>query len=235
MKRTIGLCLCLALCLTVLAGGTAEEAVSLQELKAGDHLFFGNYEQDNVLENGKEPVEWIVLDREEDRAFLLSRYCLETRRFYDQRVAMYWGNSPLREWMNGEFFEELFSPEEQARVLTTTVENKRVHVKAEGEDTLDKLYLLSWDEVLFYFPEQSSRVAYPTEYAKNQECAGEHCTLDPDTGSCRWWLRTSGHWKTDICGVRLDGRLTKYGMQDVDWPTNTLRPVMWISLDDVQP
>ena len=87
----------------------------------------------------------------------------------------------------------------------------------------DKLYLLSHEEILHYFPEQSSRMAYATEHAKAQGC-----TIGETTGACRWWLRTTGARKMDMWGVRVDGRLTAYGMQDVDWPTNTVRPVFWM-------
>lgn len=192
--------------------------------EVGDTVIFGSYEQDNVMENGREPLEWIVLDVQDGKAMLLSKYCIDTVIFYPKRVPMYWGKSDLRTWMNGDFLNEAFTDEEQALILTTTVENLNPHgIKGGGEDTLDKVYLLSKPEVLAFFPEQADRVAYPTEYAKSKGC-----TLDPNTGSCRWWLRTPGARNLDMCGIRLDGRVTSYGMQDVDWPTNTMRPVMWV-------
>ena len=83
--------------------------------------------------------------------------------------------------------------------------------------------LVSHEEILHYFPEQSSRMAYATEHAKAQGC-----TIGEKTGACRWWLRTTGARKMDMWGVRVDGRLTAYGMQDVDWPTNTVRPAFWM-------
>lgn len=190
----------------------------------GDCITFGSYEQDNQIENGKEPLEWIVLDVQDNQAMLLSKYCIDTVIFYPERVPMYWGKSDLRAWMNGDFLQETFTPEQQAHILTTTVKNANPHgMKGAGDDTQDKIYLLSKSEVLHFFPEQADRVAYPTEYAKSKGC-----TIDPITGSCRWWTRTSGARKMDICGMRLDGRISSYGMQDVDWPTNTMRPVMWV-------
>ncbi|MDY6072931.1 MAG: hypothetical protein SPI49_02410, partial [Eubacteriales bacterium] len=54
------------------------------------------------------------------------------------------------------------------------------------------------------------------------------CTLSPEIGSCRWWTRSNGARKVDMWGIRLDGRMTAYGMQDVDWPGNIMRPAMWI-------
>lgn len=219
MKRFLSVCLAVLLCF---CSGAMAAAIPVPEV--GDEIVLGSYEQDNVLENGAEPLEWIVLAVEGSRAWLMSKYCIDTVIFYPQRVPMYWGKSDLRAWMNGDFFEQTFTPEEQALILTTTVENLNPHgMKGGGEDTLDKIYLLSKPEVLSFFPEMADRVAYPTEYAKSKGC-----TVDPNTGSCRWWTRTPGARNLDMCGMRLDGRISAYGMQDVDWPTNTMRPVMWV-------
>ncbi len=221
MKRALAACLMLLW----LFAQTAALAIPLP--KVGDEVIMGAYEQDNVTDNGKEPLEWIVLDVEDDRALLMTKYCIDTVIFYPERVPMYWAITDLRAWLNSEFIAETFSPEEQAEILTTTVQNANRHgIKGSGEDTQDKVYLLSKNEVLEYFPEQADRVAYPTEYAKSKGC-----TVDKKTGSCRWWTRSSGARPMDMCGMRLDGRISHYGMQDVDWPTNTMRPVMWVKCD----
>jgi hypothetical protein len=219
MKRILTVSIILLLCLPAQAS-----AAAIPVPRVGDVVILGSYEQDNQTENGKEPLEWIVLDVQGRQAMLLSKYCIDTVIFYPKRVPMFWGKSDLRAWMNGDFLQETFTAEEQALILTTTVENANPHgMKGAGDDTLDKVYLLSKTEVLDFFPEQADRVAYPTEYAKSKDC-----TVDPKTGSCRWWTRTSGARNLDICGMRLDGRISAYGMQDVDWPTNTMRPVMWV-------
>ena len=179
MKHLIHV-LSLILCAALLLGVCAASAETLPEV--GSEITFGHYEQDEDLTNGQEPIEWIVLDVDEE------------------------------------------NQKEQEKILTTTVTNENPHgMKGAGADTEDKLYLLSHEEILHYFPEQSSRMAYATEHAKAQGC-----TIGETTGACRWWLRTTGARKMDMWGVRVDGRLTAYGMQDVDWPTNTVRPVFWM-------
>jgi len=219
MKRFLSVCVLWAFCFSPQA-----LAAAIPPPAAGDCVILGSYEQDNETENGKEPLEWIVLDVQGNKAMLLSRYCIDTVIFFPKRVPMYWGLSDLRAWMNGNFLQEAFTQEEQARILVTSVKNSNPHgMKGAGDDTLDRIYLLSKEEVLHFFPEQADRVAYPTEYAKSKGC-----TVDPVTGSCRWWTRTPGARNLDICGMRLDGRISSYGMQDVDWPTNTMRPVMWV-------
>ncbi len=221
MKRFFCLCLLLLLCVT-----SSASALTVPTPNVGDVITFGRYEQDNVLDNGQEPIEWIVLEVQEGKAWLMSKYCIEMVIFYPQRVPMFWGASDLRTWMNGDFLNTAFTAEEQELILTTTVKNDNPHgMRGAGEDTLDKIYLLSKSEVLHFMPEMADRVAYPTEYVKAQGC-----TLGDALGSCRWWTRTPGARKMDMCGMRVDGRISEYGMQDVDWPGNTMRPVMWITV-----
>lgn len=191
--------------------------------KVGDTLFLGQYEQDNDP-SAKEPIEWQVLEVDGDRALILSKLCLEVVIFYPERVPMYWGKSDLRKWMNGEFYEQAFSSEEKDSILLSTIKNANPHgMKGAGQDTEDYVFLLSKEEVLNFFLSMPERVAYPTEYVK-----AKGCTLSPEIGSCRWWTRSNGARKVDMWGIRLDGRMTAYGMQDVDWPGNTMRPAMWI-------
>ncbi len=178
MKRLLTVSMIVLLCFSSQALGAAIPTPAV-----GDMILFGSHEQDNVPENGKEPLEWIVLDVRGNQVMLLSSYCIDTVIFYPERVPMFWGKSDLRTYLNGDFLQETFTPEEQARILTTTVENSNPHgMKGAGDDTLDQVYLLSKTEVLQYFPEQADRVAYPTEYAK-----AKGCTVDDKTGSCRWW------------------------------------------------
>ena len=225
MKRAICFCLLFVLCFCM-----QSMALALEKPEVGDIVVIGSYEQDNVLDNGKEPLEWIVLEvnEEEGKAWLMTKYCIDQAIFWHERVSRYWGNSTLREWMNGDFITETFTEAEQSVILTTIVKNEdRNGRSAARKDTEDKIYLLSRDEVLHFMPEMPDRVAYPTEYAKTKGI-----TLSPETGSCRWWTRTPGARKMDICGMRLDGRISAYGMQDVDWPTNTIRPVMWVRVGE---
>ena len=49
----------------------------LPNVSVGDYVIFGTYEQDYNTENGPEPIEWLVLDKKEGKALVLSKYCLD--------------------------------------------------------------------------------------------------------------------------------------------------------------
>ena len=72
--------------------------------KKGSIVTFGHYEQDNNIENGKEKIEWIVLDVKDGKVLLLSKYLLDQKKFIDNELdysghkanRYTWENSTLR-------------------------------------------------------------------------------------------------------------------------------------------
>ena len=71
--------ICMLLAVMILLASTAalgEHQALPQNISVGDVLAFGHYEQDNNPDNGPEPIEWIVLDVQDGKALLLSRYGL---------------------------------------------------------------------------------------------------------------------------------------------------------------
>ena len=105
MKRIFAAVLALCLC----AAGAAMAQESEDGWAAGDTVVFGSYEQDNVLTNGKEPLEWIVLKTEGDRAMLITRYLIDARAYHKAFVKMTWSECTLRQWLNDTFLKEAFS------------------------------------------------------------------------------------------------------------------------------
>ncbi len=218
-----------ALILGITLFTSAACAAEANPYTAGGTVTFGHYEQDNNLDNGKEPVEWIVLETNGTQAFLISKYCLDARPYNTDFVPMTWEKCTLRAWMNSEMMDELFTAEEQATLLLTQVinENNPDYGTYGGLDTEDYLFLLSFDEAYRYFPTDLNRQAQPTAYA-----VARGAYINADTGNTWWWLRTAGVRRIDACGVRQDGRVSGYGSRDVYRPSGTLRPVLWVTVGD---
>lgn len=51
------------------------------QVEIGNTIEFGVYEQDNNVSDGKEPLEWIVLRKDGDRVFLISKYCIDYKPY----------------------------------------------------------------------------------------------------------------------------------------------------------
>jgi len=222
MKKWIAFVTMLLVCLSAFSGVLAAEAT----VQPGDIITMGTYEQDNDLTNGKEPIEWIVLEVKDGKAFLFSRYCLDTHVFNEKKVSVIWQDCDLRRWLNGEFHDTVFTAEEQAKIQTVMVPNLNI-VDDPISDTEERVYLLNNEEMEHYFPVRADRLAFPTPY-----CITRGCYVSDDTGVTWYWLRSPGDRPVDASGVRSDGRISGYGSRDVNRPSGTIRPCIWIALGE---
>lgn len=84
---------------------------------------FGSYPQSDACGNTKEPIEWIVLDRQEDKSLLLSKYILDCKCYYVERNDATWEKSLLREWLNNEFYIHAFDNNQKNKIQITHLIN----------------------------------------------------------------------------------------------------------------
>ena len=197
----------------------------------GDVIEFGRYEQDGDLDNGKEPIEWVVLNIDKDglnhnRALLVSDMVLSWQEYggtgsWDTATPVSWTIScGLRNWCNGDFYNGSFSTNEKKYILETKLYNGEVDNSAASTsklETKDNIFVLSADEIYEYCSDNS--VGYTTEYV--QEKGG----LPEDTG---YWVRTE-NWNlssfmADYC---KDGII----YSDEASSTKGVRPAMYLLLD----
>lgn len=192
---------------------------------------FGSYEQDGDSSNGKEPIEWLVLDRDGDRVLLISKYALDYQSFmpfYEPMTEPYtWESCSLRRWLNGTFLNAAFSADEQQRLLTTTVITSpgSLHRENGPVTTEDRVFLLSNTEVYAYFASEAATAAEYTAYALSENpWPGNAATPGP----ADWWLRTTdGYDHPD--GVYADGRV---GEGARAYEGEYVRPAIWITVDE---
>ena len=217
----------------------AEEGIAPQvdpdnpgfSVTVGSIVTFGHYEQDNHPENGKEPIEWIVLDVQDGKCLLLSRYLLDAQPYNKRNVSTNWETCWLREWLNSDFIEKAFSPEEQAAVLTTAVDNGSGQYswfdkEDDGNDTQDKIFLLSYHEAFEqYLPHSEALAAAPTDYAIAQGAwVSEEFTADGRAAGW-WWLRLPVLERTVPVFVYDDGYHRGCDANRMD---GCIRPALWL-------
>ena len=194
-------------------------------VNVGDYMIFGHYEQDNNASNGKEPIEWIVLEKDGNKALLISRYALDCQQYNTKYTSITWENCTLRKWLNGTFLESAFSAQEQAMIQLSkvTAGKNPSYGTPPGNDTTDWVFLLSIEEAQKYFNSNSARQCKWTAYCYAQGAYVEY-------GSCWWWLRSPGSIANYASSVDNDGSLLTYGSY-VNVDTAAIRPVMWINLE----
>lgn len=238
-KRAVIPLFLMMLCFAVTA---FSDGLSLpQDVAAGDLITFGHYEQDNNPDNGPEPVDWIVLDVQDGKALLLSKYGLDDIPYNTEWVDITWEECTLRTWLNSDFLNSAFTAEEQSVILTTEVDNSSAQGYSEwntsgGNNTQDQVFLLSYAEaneylgVTFdsYDTDNGNRVA-PTAYAIARGAWGsdEYRTADGLPAGW-WWLRSPGQDQNFAAHVDYDGSLLINAVVKKD---GVIRPALWISLE----
>ena len=212
------------------------QAISTQEtvnVSVGDHLVFGHYEQDNNQNNGLEPIEWIVLDVQEGKSLLISRYGLDVIPYNREYTESTWENCTLRSWLNDTFLNGAFTDKEKAAILPTQVDNSGNQGYLgwglyEGKSTEDLVFLLSYQEAFrVYFPEKQERMCAPTSYAIVKGAITNINDKTDGRAAGPWLLRSPGFSRYTAAGVDTSGARTSF---NVDASDGCIRPVLWIDL-----
>ena len=121
-----------------------------------EEITFGSYEQDDNIQNGAEPIVWLVLADDGQKQLVISKYSLWNAYFSDSEYCV-WQDSNIRKELNDEFYNIAFTEAEQNRIIETEVSNE-VCVDAtqpvfeEYGTVQDKMFLLSESEIAEYFP-----------------------------------------------------------------------------------
>lgn len=197
----------------------------IEKAKIGDIIYFGEYEQDNRPLNGRERIEWIVLETAEDRILVISKYALDVRDYNYSFSDTTWETCEIRRWLNDDFVNTAFSDAERKLIPTVTVAGSEYL-----SSTQDKVFLLSRSEAKAYFASNSERMCELTVYAEMQR--RENIKADGGkpgrhTGCCYWWLR-SNEESLDTPFCSKNGEIDWFGSPA--YSTFGIRPAIWIDL-----
>ena len=221
-----------------------------------DTVIFGSYPQSDANGNTKDPIEWIVLDRQGNKALLLSKYVLDVKPYNEIRQDITWENCTLRQWLNSTFLNTAFSNDEQNCIQVTDVINKGLPSYTTpmakqlerdygivnqgghyppipgGNNTNDKLFILSQSEFEKYFT-RSALIDYPkiatirTDYAQNR-FVQTHTEHSSLPHMCSYMLRTPSYDGPDTFQCISNGYMGSLLGLPVDDAIG-IRPAMWIT------
>ena len=191
------------------------------------------------------PIEWRVLDRKDGKVLLISDAVIDVAPMAKGEYCN-WETSNLRQYLNDNFYNKAFTDSEKEMILTTVVkmdhngmyENNRFGSN-EGNDTNDKLFCLSYDELIYYF-NLPDKIEYdyegtgPFNWYYNEECikcgSSVYFWLDrwqDHWGDFNWWLRTMGKNQGEFLTVRQDGGFELLPADKTHY--RGIRPAMWVS------
>ena len=182
----------------------------------GEIIEFGTYQN--------ETIRWRVIDKSGDKKLLISEQPIDCKSYHSEKQYITWEECDLRKWLNEEFIKEAFSEEEQKHINKTRISNKdneRYKTKG-GNDTEDKLFLLSIEEAYKYFADDNDRICKATDYAKKRGA------WTSSSGSCWWWLRSPGSISLNAAGVSHGGDVCESGCY-VRGDDRAVRPAFWLN------
>lgn len=191
----------------------------------GDVVKFGKYKQSSA-DAPLEDIEWQVIDKQDNKALVISKYGLERKKYNETSTVVTWETCTLRKWLNKEFINAAFTDEEQNAISHTTVpaDKNPSYKTTPGNTTYDKIFVPSILEVNKYFKSEKKRRCKATAYTLSKG-------ILEDKGDCMWWLRTPGQNQDSVASVSCSGLIIDDG-DFVHSEFNAVRPAMWIDLNE---
>jgi len=149
-----------------------------------------------------EPLKWRVLSNTNGELFVMAESIIDSK-FYNYNYSdTTWETCTLRSWLNNNFYYSAFTSAEQSRIITSPVindDNPFYGYGPGGNDTNDKIFALSYDEVMntaYGFVNDlgydGQRKAQGTDYAKSQGLYVYDAPGESHDGDSLWWLRSPG-------------------------------------------
>lgn len=174
-----------------------------------------------------EPIKWRVIKCENGEALLLSDIVLDKQKYNKRLKKVTWEKSTLRKWLNKKFMNRAFSSSEQEAIRTTKVINEdNYYYKTDGgNDTLDKIYLLSLSETdEEKETEEAKEYGFTDSYGMTIKYSN-YADLDDYQ---YWWLRTPGEKNISAAAVDMFGE-AYVGGGESDMELG-IRPVLHLNL-----
>ena len=205
----------------------SEQIAVTQKMKqrdpqVGDIVTIGGWVQGK---NGEyKPLEWIVLKRDGGKALVTAKYLVDMMPY----GALYWKDSAVRKWLNGTFYSGAFTESEKNAVCDTALSDEL------GNDTLDKVFILSWDEAKDCLTRETIKTDF-SEWGEKKlreivtptlPAGYSYASIHGDP----YWLRDIGD-EMRVSSLDILGYINKNTLYTDN--TTGIRPAMWVDLGEL--
>jgi len=211
--------------------------------KVGDTITFGHQ-------------RWRVLVVQGFRAFIVSERIVEKRAYHSFYTEISWEKSSIREYLNNSYINNAFTPKERKRITYSKniTRNNTWYSTHSGNDTYDKIVLLTINDVVKYFGdsgdlrahkawsvdgEQSlfddgnmTAIAYTESeegYLLHDQYDTARIAIDTYGSAGWWWTRTPGFNTYSVAIIDREGTIRMSGHVAID-SKGGMRPAMWVKL-----
>ena len=200
-------------------------------MQTGDKIIFGEY-------------EWRTLDIQNNAALIITENIIEWLPYHDKYIDVTWSGCALRKYLNGEFYDR-FSETDRAKIIPVTNKNpdNEWYGTNGGEETQDRIFLLSVDEAACKYFGDSSRLLYNKGknqrywFSRKDENNIKRIAKRPnESWNTWWWLRTPGRDGVKAVYIHGDGNIGIQGNNihkgniGEDGHGGGVRPALWAKL-----
>lgn len=196
-----------------------------------------------------EPISWTVVNEDDGTAFIVCDMIIDSQEFDNENGSSDndYAESTIRRWLNDTFYNTAFNQYEQKRILTTAVDNSvestgyepNPYLGSWRRDTKDKVFLLSYVEVVDYCGSRQDRIKQATDYAQSQGAYTIFTRilgnpLQPSSTYMSigdWWLRSPcNDTFYESLFVSVQGYIYTNGGVKVNNTSSGVVPALWIQL-----
>ena len=120
------------------------------------------------------------------------------------------------------------------RSTTVTADKNPKFSTSPGNNTTDKVFLLSVTEAIKYFSTDETRRCVPTDYVIAQGAEISDSNKTGGKATCVWWLRSPGCLSNENAAIGYSNGSVSYidaGIR-VNYVDVSVRPAMWISTEN---
>ena len=189
----------------------------------GEKINFGEY-------------NWRVLKLESSKALIITENIIEQRWYHEKFENVTWADCVLRTYLNREFYN-VFEQHEKGKILEVACKNtdNPWFGTEGGQDTVDRIFLLSLEEVSEYFGDSRSRLHNKGKQTWSIDDQHNSKRQAKYGDEFRWWrLRSPGYYGRTAASVNKNGAIYVRGNGVYGRPKDSggIRPALWIKLED---
>jgi len=206
----------------------------------GTAVRFGKYY--NRSENYA-PLSWLVVDVTETKVYLMTAKIVDCVPFLTESPKKnesgdeynYWTNSYIRQWLNNDFYNDVFSDDEKNIICLEELKilnYSRLDLDRAEEITEDHVFLMTAKQAEDIFA-SSELKAMVTNHAEK-----EGVFTDPKGSYGMWWLMSPGFYSYSAAYVDIYGNIKNGSIFNEAYDTKMtadyvgVRPMIAINYDD---
>lgn len=186
---------------------------------------------------------WHVLTVQNNKALLLSNSILEQKAYHNVQTKITWEQCSLQKYLNDDFLNK-FSQADRNRIAETRLSNpdNLWYCSTGGNETIDKIFLLSLEEVDCYFGDSGDYINIRRRDKDGKSTTSGHFLSNKSNllrrakirgkASCAWWwLRSPSSNGINAAFVESDGSVNLFGGNLGDLAgQGGVRPALWLNL-----